>query len=165
MGGQFEPAWIEVMREAASLGYDIVSGMHARLESVDGLAELAARGGGRLVNVRIPPTGIKVANGLRPLDAVQAVRERGFSARLPHEPGREGPCLRAHAIQLRPVAGRDDDGLGDAGKRRERCEREREPLGVEHDALAHLDRCGAVVQPEDEEGHDGIRAENRRIVR
>ena len=65
MGGQFEPAWIEVMRAAARLGYDIVSGMHTRLESVPGLAELAAAAGGKLVNVRIPPANIKVANGLK----------------------------------------------------------------------------------------------------
>jgi len=65
MGGQFQPAWIEVMRAAAQQGYDIVSGMHTRLETVSGLAETAAANGGRLVNVRIPPPDIKVASGVK----------------------------------------------------------------------------------------------------
>lgn len=65
MGGRFESAWFEVMREAARLGLDIVSGLHTRLDTVPGLAELADRHGGRLVDLRVPPGGLNVATGAR----------------------------------------------------------------------------------------------------
>lgn len=64
-GGQLDPTWLDVIRQAARLGYDIVSGMHTRLDSIPGLAELAANGGGRLIDIRIPPSGIKVATGAK----------------------------------------------------------------------------------------------------
>jgi uncharacterized NAD-dependent epimerase/dehydratase family protein len=63
MGGQFAPSWLEVIRNAARLGFDIVSGLHTRLASIPHLAELAAAHGGRLIDVRVPPDGIKVATG------------------------------------------------------------------------------------------------------
>ncbi len=65
MGGQFEPAWIEVMQRAARLGYDIVSGMHTKLGTIAGLAELAAMHGGQLIDVRVPPADIKVGTGAK----------------------------------------------------------------------------------------------------
>lgn len=63
MGGQLEPEWIDVICRAVRLGYDIVSGMHTRLNSIPGLAESAKARGSRLVDVRIPPPNIKVATG------------------------------------------------------------------------------------------------------
>lgn len=63
MGGGFAPAWIDVIRDAARLGYDIVSGMHTRLSTIAGLTELAAEHGGRLIDIRVPPRDIKVATG------------------------------------------------------------------------------------------------------
>lgn len=65
MGGRFDPAWIEVLRRAAQLGYDIVGGMHTRLTSIGQLAELAAEHGGRLIDVRVPPQDIPVATGVK----------------------------------------------------------------------------------------------------
>lgn len=65
MGGAFDPTWIEVLHEAARLGYDIVSGMHTKLSAVPGLAELAAKFGGRLVDIRIPPNNIPIATGVQ----------------------------------------------------------------------------------------------------
>jgi uncharacterized NAD-dependent epimerase/dehydratase family protein len=65
MGGQFEASWIEVINDAARLGFDIVSGLHTRLASIPGLAQLAAAHGGRLIDVRVPPSGIKVASGAK----------------------------------------------------------------------------------------------------
>lgn len=64
-GGQLDPAWLDVIRQAASLGYDIVSGMHTRLTGIPGLAELAAASGGRLIDVRVPPSDITVATGAK----------------------------------------------------------------------------------------------------
>lgn len=63
MGGQFEPAWIEIIITAARLGFDIVSGLHTRLATIPQLAELAAVHGGRLIDVRVPPSHIKIATG------------------------------------------------------------------------------------------------------
>ncbi|HVW68870.1 MAG TPA: DUF1611 domain-containing protein [Steroidobacteraceae bacterium] len=65
MGGQLELAWLELIRQAARLGYDIVSGMHTRLGSIPGLAELAGARGGRLIDVRVPPPDIKIATGTK----------------------------------------------------------------------------------------------------
>jgi uncharacterized NAD-dependent epimerase/dehydratase family protein len=63
VGGAFKDSWIVVLQAAARAGLDIVAGMHSRLASVPGLAEAAAAGGARLVDVRVPPTGIPVGTG------------------------------------------------------------------------------------------------------
>lgn len=65
MGGRFEPTWIEVIKQAAQLGFDIVSGLHTKLSTIPGLVEIAAAKGTRLVDVRIPPSDIKVASGAK----------------------------------------------------------------------------------------------------
>lgn len=65
MGGAFEPQWTETLHAAARSGMDIVSGMHASLNDIPGLAELAAAHGSRLIDVRVPPRGLQVANGAR----------------------------------------------------------------------------------------------------
>lgn len=65
VGGQFDPAWIDVMQRAARLGFDIVSGMHTRLATIQDLPQLAAEHGGRLIDVRVPPADIPVGNGLK----------------------------------------------------------------------------------------------------
>ena len=62
-GGQFEPEWLPVLREAAAAGLDIVNGLHVRLAKVPGLVEAAERGGARLIDVRIPPDNLAVATG------------------------------------------------------------------------------------------------------
>ena len=63
VGGQIKESWIEPMKQAARAGLDIVAGMHGRLASVPGLAEAAAAGGAKLVDVRVPPPGIPVGSG------------------------------------------------------------------------------------------------------
>jgi uncharacterized NAD-dependent epimerase/dehydratase family protein len=63
VGGQFKDSWIEVLKQAAAAGLDIVAGMHKRLGTVPGLAEAAAQGGAKLVDVRVPPSPIPIANG------------------------------------------------------------------------------------------------------
>ncbi len=65
MGGGFEAAWIDVLCEAAQLGLDIVSGLHTKLATIPGLARLGAAHGGRLIDVRVAPSGIPVATGAR----------------------------------------------------------------------------------------------------
>ena len=65
MGGRFEPQWLDILRQAAQLGLDIVSGLHTRLATIPGLAEIAAARGTRLIDVRVPPPDIKVASGVK----------------------------------------------------------------------------------------------------
>jgi uncharacterized NAD-dependent epimerase/dehydratase family protein len=63
VGGAIPAHWIATLREAASLGIDIVAGLHMRLADLEHLADAAARGGARLVDVRVPPTGLPVGTG------------------------------------------------------------------------------------------------------
>ncbi|MGH8679468.1 MAG: DUF1611 domain-containing protein, partial [Burkholderiales bacterium] len=63
VGGAIKESWIAPMIQAALAGMDIVAGMHSRLAAVPGLAEAAAKGGGKLVDVRVPPAGIPIGNG------------------------------------------------------------------------------------------------------
>lgn len=63
VGGQIKDAWAVAMKTAARAGLDIVAGMHTKLAAVPGLAEAAAEGGARLVDVRVPPPNIPIGNG------------------------------------------------------------------------------------------------------
>ncbi|MGH7562100.1 MAG: DUF1611 domain-containing protein [Gemmatimonadales bacterium] len=63
IGGKIEESWMETMRQAAREGLDVVAGMHSSLASVPGLAAAAALGQARLVDVRIPPSGIPIGTG------------------------------------------------------------------------------------------------------
>lgn len=62
-GGVIVPGWCETLIEALEAGLDLVSGMHARLPEVPGLAEIAERRGRRLIDVRVPPPDIPVGTG------------------------------------------------------------------------------------------------------
>src|SRR5690606_12612933 len=64
-GGRFSPAWGEVFQQALELGYDIASGLHKRLDSIQGLAEKARQEGRRLIDVRHPKQEVEVANGVK----------------------------------------------------------------------------------------------------
>jgi len=63
VGGLLPDGWLSVLKEAASAGLDIVSGMHNRLNDHAGLAEAARRSGARLIDVRVPPAGLPVGTG------------------------------------------------------------------------------------------------------
>lgn len=62
-GGVLSQSWHASLVEALEAGLDIVSGMHARLADVPGLAAVAARLGRRLIDIRTPPEGIPIATG------------------------------------------------------------------------------------------------------
>ncbi len=49
--------------EALEAGLDLIGGMHAKLHDIEPLRTAAARLGRRLIDVRIPPANIPVANG------------------------------------------------------------------------------------------------------
>jgi uncharacterized NAD-dependent epimerase/dehydratase family protein len=62
-GGVIPPAWRASLIEALEAGLDVVSGMHARLADIPGLAEAAARHGRRLIDVRTPPASLPIGTG------------------------------------------------------------------------------------------------------
>ena len=64
-GGVIPAGWAAALLEALEAGLDLVSGMHARLETVPGLRDAADRLGRRLIDIRTPPAGIPVGSGLR----------------------------------------------------------------------------------------------------
>ncbi|HEV7612445.1 MAG TPA: DUF1611 domain-containing protein [Steroidobacteraceae bacterium] len=63
VGGAIPPHWVATLCEAALLGIDIVAGLHMRLAELAHLAEAAAAGGARLIDVRVPPAGLPVGTG------------------------------------------------------------------------------------------------------
>jgi len=78
MGGQFDPAWLDVIHRAVRLGFDVVSGMHTRLAGIEGLLKVATQHGGKLIDVRVPPESIPVASGARrPGRRLPDIRLRG----------------------------------------------------------------------------------------
>jgi uncharacterized NAD-dependent epimerase/dehydratase family protein len=63
LGGFIPDRWIAPLVQAMEAGLDVVSGMHGRLSDRAELADAASRFGRRLIDVRIPPEGIPIANG------------------------------------------------------------------------------------------------------
>lgn len=62
-GGVIGARWVAALVEAMEAGLDVVSGLHARLDSVPALADAARRTGRRLIDVRSPPPGLPVGTG------------------------------------------------------------------------------------------------------
>jgi len=62
-GGIIQENWLPTLLEALESGLDIVGGMHSRLHDIEPLRTAAARLGRRLIDVRVPPANIPVANG------------------------------------------------------------------------------------------------------
>lgn len=63
IGGSIPSAWLDTLVEAASLGMDIVAGVHTRLRDIPRLRAAAERSGARLVDVRVPPETLPVGTG------------------------------------------------------------------------------------------------------
>ena len=64
-GGRIPSAWLPPLMEALQAGLDLVGGMHARLSGIESLRNVALAHGRRLIDVREPPAGLPVANGLK----------------------------------------------------------------------------------------------------
>ena len=62
-GGLIPATWIGPMLQAMEAGLDIISGMHVRMGEIERLRDAATLLGRRLIDVRQPPAGIKVATG------------------------------------------------------------------------------------------------------
>ena len=65
VGGGIPDTWLDVLEEAASLGLDIVAGVHTKLCDIPRLTRAAEKAGTRLVDVRVPPAGLPVGTGRR----------------------------------------------------------------------------------------------------
>ncbi len=62
-GGVISESWAETILRAIELGFDIASGLHARLDSVPAIAEASAMHGRKLFDVRHPTRTFKVGSG------------------------------------------------------------------------------------------------------
>jgi uncharacterized NAD-dependent epimerase/dehydratase family protein len=63
VGGVVPEAWWTTIEEAARAGLDVVCGLHLRLAERPDVTAAARRSGARLVDVRVPPTGLPVGSG------------------------------------------------------------------------------------------------------
>lgn len=64
-GGVISDAWIPTLKRALELGFDLASGLHARLIDIPELAQAAAKTGRKLIDVRHPTQVFDVGNGLK----------------------------------------------------------------------------------------------------
>ena len=64
-GGIIPPNWRQSLIDALHAGLDIVSGMHARLADIPGLADAAVHAGRHLIDVRVPPATLPIATGAK----------------------------------------------------------------------------------------------------
>ncbi len=62
-GGRFPPAWRELLRSCVAKGLDVENGLHEFLSDDPELADLAARHGSELRDLRKPPAGLNVPTG------------------------------------------------------------------------------------------------------
>lgn len=65
VGGQLSERWEKIFLQAAELGLDIVSGLHLRLNDIDGLSATAKKNDAQLIEIRIPPKAIPIGNGVK----------------------------------------------------------------------------------------------------
>ena len=63
LGGVINESWLPSLVEALDSGLDIISGMHAKLDSVPQLKQAAELNGRKLFDVRTPPPKIPIATG------------------------------------------------------------------------------------------------------
>ncbi|WP_417457605.1 DUF1611 domain-containing protein [Kordiimonas sp.] len=64
-GGRLSESWLNDLTEAATLGIDIVSGMHEKLSAFPGLVAAAKKSGARLIDIRTPPTSLPIGTGIK----------------------------------------------------------------------------------------------------
>ena len=62
-GGRFPGDWQELLKSCVMRGLDLENGLHVRLRDIPGLAELAAKHGADLRDLREPPDDLSTATG------------------------------------------------------------------------------------------------------
>ena len=63
VGGVIPEHWTPTLFDAVQAGLDICAGTHSSITDIDGLAEAAAKGGTRLIDIRKPPEDLPVGTG------------------------------------------------------------------------------------------------------
>ena len=64
-GGRLEKTWLPSLLDFAHAGVDIASGLHSKLADITDLVKAAGAGGGRLIDVRVPPANLPCGSGRR----------------------------------------------------------------------------------------------------
>lgn len=64
-GGIITVDWLDTLREAIELGFDIASGLHNRLTDISELVNAAEKNGTSLTDVRLPTREFPVASGIK----------------------------------------------------------------------------------------------------
>ncbi len=62
-GGALKAEWVSALTEAIRAGLSVVSGLHRKLGEEPELVKVAAESGQQLIDVRVPPASISIANG------------------------------------------------------------------------------------------------------
>ncbi|MEM8560963.1 MAG: DUF1611 domain-containing protein [Pseudomonadota bacterium] len=62
-GGCIPDSWVADLADAVRHGFDLVSGMHVRLRDFPEFVAAAEESGARLIDVRVPPSELKVGTG------------------------------------------------------------------------------------------------------
>jgi len=62
-GGQIPENWVPHLAELAGAGFDIAAGLHTKLSDTADLVTAANESGARLIDVRMPPPNLPVADG------------------------------------------------------------------------------------------------------
>lgn len=62
-GGQIPEHWIPQLVALADAGIDIAAGLHMKLSDIADLVAAARKSGAKLIDVRVPPAGLPVADG------------------------------------------------------------------------------------------------------
>jgi len=121
-GGIIQENWLPTLLEALEAGLDIIGGMHAKLHEIEPLRTTAARLGRRLIDVRVPPVNIPVANGRKrtgkrlltvgtdcalgkkysALAITRAFKDRGVAADF-RATGQTGILISGHGIPMDAV--------------------------------------------------------------
>lgn len=63
VGGEIQENWRPTLIEALSAGMDVISGLHTKLNDQPDLVAAASVGGAQLIDVRVPPGNLSIANG------------------------------------------------------------------------------------------------------
>ncbi len=65
VGGDVPRSWWQIAVRAAEAGMDVASGLHTKLSENPELVSAADASGARLLDIRVPPVGIPVGNGVK----------------------------------------------------------------------------------------------------
>jgi len=63
VGGAIPDTWLNTLEHAATMGLNIVGGVHTRLSGVERLSSAAHKSGASLIDVRVAPDGLPVGTG------------------------------------------------------------------------------------------------------